>query len=61
MAIEFASLPGELPRLANSVLSTSHSRMASCDEKKNEFASLPRFLSRGGLSQNAQDSSEPLG
>src|SRR5205823_2384452 len=41
-----------LPRLANSVLFTSPSGSASCVEKKNEFASLPRFLSRGGLSQN---------
>src|SRR5438105_4967117 len=41
-----------LPRLANSVSSANHCPMSSCVQKKNEFASLPRFLSRGGYQES---------
>src|SRR5438128_5671736 len=39
-----------LPRLANSIFPLNPCRQAACIKKKNEFASLPRFLSRGGPS-----------
>src|SRR5260370_1967094 len=46
---EFASLPLSLPGLANAVFPSSHCREKTYGKKKNEFASLPRFLRRGGI------------
>src|SRR5260370_38933987 len=43
VAIEFASLPASLPRLANSFLVVMACIRASCVRKKIEFASLPDF------------------
>jgi len=37
--------------LANSVFRLSPCRNATYDKKKNEFASLPRFLSRGAQTE----------
>ena len=45
---DFASLPVSLPRLANSFSAVTINGAAICVRKKIEFASLPRFLSRGG-------------
>jgi hypothetical protein len=40
-----------LPGLANSVFPSSDCLEKTYGKKKNEFASLPRFLSRGGSSE----------
>jgi hypothetical protein len=50
-----------LPRLANSGFWLTASCKATYGKKKNEFASLPRFLSRGARRKAAGDATKSQG
>jgi len=58
---DFASLPLSLPRLANSVFCANLGGDKTYALKKNEFASLPRFLSRGYAAPSMNSTKEHEG